>query len=71
MRVPVVTGGLVSNDVIKPITIVSVQTYDFSDSRADGLIVFLDKFLLSARLVHDEHLIRFILTSYLMFPRVF
>ena len=71
MRVPVVTGGVVSNNVIKPSTIVSIQIdFNFIDSGTDCLIIFVDKLPLSAGLVHDEHLIRVILTSCNKLPSV-
>ena len=63
MRVPEVSGRVVSNDVIKSLAVFIIINKDSIDSRADCLIVFLDKALLSAGIVHDEHLVRFIMTS--------
>ena len=72
MWVPVVTGRVVSNDVLKSIAvIISFINFYFINSRADCLIIFLDKILLSAGLVHSKYLVRFILTSFLKLPLMF
>ena len=66
MRVPNVAGALVLVycEVVADSTGHRSYTYTIV-SRADCLVEFLNKFLFSAGLVHNEYLIRLILTRYL------
>ena len=52
MRVPVVTGVVVSQDFIKSTTVILISLY--TDPRADWLVKFFNKFLFCAGLVHGE-----------------
>ena len=63
VRVPVVTGVVVSNDVLESMAVFNKIIINDDSSRANCLVVCFDKFLLSARFVHNEHLVRFILTG--------
>ena len=57
VRIPVVAGVVISHDVINSVAVLISINENVMDSGADKLLIFIHIFLLSAGLVHSEHLI--------------